>query len=115
MQGTEGQSAVNEAVAAAIRAGISPLDAARVAGVPLPEPYVDGDRASRTSDYDVRWMDEGEVMNRRGLREIWGQAGWYIRRLDGGPIHPRVRIAFRALVAQAARSQLPEQGTAEPI
>jgi hypothetical protein len=98
MSDTSPLAGVNDAVVAATTAGIAAIDAARIAGVPLPACY--GDRAARTTEYYVRWLGDGEASGFDPLsgRVVWGYPGWYVSRYDGRPVPSVVSGALHALV-----------------
>lgn len=110
MSSTQPAVAEYDAVELAVAAGIAPMDAVQIVGVPLPARY--GDRAARTTEYCVRRLAEGEVRAFDPLsgRVVWGARGWYISRLDGLAIADDARNAFRALARAAL---VPATGAAQ--
>lgn len=91
----------------AVTAGMAPIDAARVAGVPLP-PHYDHCRA-RTCAYWTVWHKAGDergvqttYASGQAVRETlyWRGPGWHLEPLDrSGRVDPRAAEALDRLIA----------------
>ena len=90
------------ALRTAVEAGIAPVDAARIAGVPVPAHY--SDQEARTGAVVVRWFRQGELtgVDADGHR-LYGEAGWHVSSATWEPrtVPDGVRRALRELVAVA--------------
>lgn len=99
---THPESPLSAALQAAVEVGIAPVDAARIAGVPIPTQY--SETQARTGAYFVRWFRQGELT---GLdtdgRRVWSTAGWHIAAASPNPqvVPAHVRGAFAELLAVA--------------
>lgn len=87
-----------EAIRALLGLGLAPSDVAKLTRTGLPGRFTD--REAVTSDYEVRWQPASELSGEDRVtgRRTYNQAGWYVRRLDGGDVPAEVRVAFARLV-----------------
>ena len=90
------------ALRAAVEVGIAPVDAARIAGVPIPTHY--SDQEARAGAFFVRWFRQGELtgVDADG-RRLYGEAGWHVSSATWEPrtVPDEVRRALRELISVA--------------